>query len=165
MRIVRARPQPSGRRARIRKPSTSQTGSHDVQIDHITWREYVTPDLEYSREWAYRYVFSTTIIPPSPAHPAGPAVDPLLRGIRDPADECKHERLPGDRDAACGCWGTEADEDVWRRALGYEPRAPSVTTLASRRQRNLASRKKKAADLGRGTGVGVETVRKVARGR
>ena len=44
----------------------------------------------------------------SVAHPHWQKVDPLLEGIRDPADECPHERLPWDKSPPCGCWPEEA---------------------------------------------------------
>lgn len=49
------------------------------------------------------YIFGLTIIPPRPTCAA--EEDPLLNGIRDAADECKHGRLPGDSSKPCMCWG------------------------------------------------------------
>src|SRR4051794_12414248 len=66
--------------------------------------EPTTPVDGYTQSFR-EYVFSTTIVPANPA--ATSLVDPLLQGIRDPNSECRHERLPGDPDAPCGCWPEE----------------------------------------------------------
>jgi hypothetical protein len=50
------------------------------------------------------YVLGLTVVDLAPGCGRG-GVDPLLEGIRDAAEECKHGRLPGDSTPACGCWG------------------------------------------------------------